>query len=46
MMGTAGLSHWADILTVVLYFIFVIGVGIWVSQLYFHVSIRQRKVVL
>lgn len=34
-MATAGLTHWADILTVVLYFIFVIGVGIW--------SIWRRK---
>ena len=29
-MTTVGLTHWADILTVILYFVFVLGVGIWV----------------
>ena len=31
-MTTVGLTHWADILTVILYFVFVLGVGIWVRM--------------
>ena len=26
-----GLNHWADILVIILYFGFVLGVGLWVS---------------
>ena len=29
-MATTGLTHWADILTVIVYFAFVLGVGVWV----------------
>ncbi|KAK3087175.1 hypothetical protein FSP39_002642 [Pinctada imbricata] len=28
-MATPGLDHWADILVVIIYFIFVLGVGVW-----------------
>ena len=31
-MTTVGLTHWADVLTVILYFVFVLGVGIWVNK--------------
>lgn len=33
-MATPGLDHWSDIVVVVIYFIGVLGVGLWVSNLY------------
>ena len=37
-----GLSHWADIIIIVLYFAFVLGVGLWV-RLIFTVECRIPK---
>jgi len=47
MAYTKGLNHWADILVVVLYFVSVLGVGLWVS-IYFrnYFFITDRPVII
>lgn len=42
-MGTRGLDHWADIVVVAVYFVFVLTVGLWVSYTLLSTIVQLLK---
>ncbi|WAR21619.1 SC5A1-like protein [Mya arenaria] len=44
-MADTALTHWADILTIILYFVFVLAVGIWVGASLFGSNIGSEHFI-